>query len=270
MRKTISALSAAVIGTGVALAVPGVASAAADVAAGPHHVTPSSTHGLDIVNAEFDATGITISPDGYVGGSVSNVLLAGVPQNSGYEITADSWPTGLSYYLEITGDNSEKIHNLFYEPVYGGDWHSGATGSGKHGYEFGGTLAEFALANPTTMITEFYAFYPSGGSESPVHVTKLRFRQATFTFGLDEATPPTDEPNDPPVTDPVTDLLDCDDFKYQEDAQDKYDADKSDPNQLDGTPNDGKACEHLPKRPAGTPQFTAVPNTSSGIDTGAL
>ena len=52
--------------------------------------------------------------------------------------------------------------------------------------------------------------------------------------------------------------LDCEDFTYQEDAQDVYNADPSDPHGLDGPKgpdNDtrgtpGLACENLPPRPA--------------------
>ena len=49
-----------------------------------------------------------------------------------------------------------------------------------------------------------------------------------------------------------TDLLDCDDFEYQEDAQAALDADPSDPNHLDedDPAPDGIACESLPARPA--------------------
>lgn len=45
--------------------------------------------------------------------------------------------------------------------------------------------------------------------------------------------------------------LDCSDFEFQEDAQSVLDADRSDPNRLDGGsdgPADGVACESLPSR----------------------
>lgn len=56
---------------------------------------------------------------------------------------------------------------------------------------------------------------------------------------------------------PAVDLLNCEeDFDYQEQAQEEYDRDPSDPNQLDGD-NDGIACEELPHLPtAVTPAFT--------------
>jgi hypothetical protein len=44
------------------------------------------------------------------------------------------------------------------------------------------------------------------------------------------------------------DLFDCDDFTYQEDAQAVFDAFPSDPHGLDGSPEDGVACESLPPR----------------------
>lgn len=41
--------------------------------------------------------------------------------------------------------------------------------------------------------------------------------------------------------------LDCNDFRYQQDAQAVLNADRSDPNNLDAD-DDGIACEHLPRR----------------------
>lgn len=58
--------------------------------------------------------------------------------------------------------------------------------------------------------------------------------------------------------------LNCRDFTYQEEAQAVYDADESDPNELDGN-DDGIACESLPHRPAQQPTSTttttAIPTT---------
>jgi hypothetical protein len=45
-------------------------------------------------------------------------------------------------------------------------------------------------------------------------------------------------------------VYNCGDFRYQEDAQDVYDADPSDPNRLDGSDQDGIVCESRPHRPA--------------------
>jgi micrococcal nuclease len=45
---------------------------------------------------------------------------------------------------------------------------------------------------------------------------------------------------------PAADDLDCSDFATQAQAQRVYDADPSDPNALDGAPEDGVACESLP------------------------
>ncbi|MGW0228409.1 excalibur calcium-binding domain-containing protein [Actinopolymorpha singaporensis] len=47
------------------------------------------------------------------------------------------------------------------------------------------------------------------------------------------------------------DKYNCDDFRYQEDAQAVYNQDRSDPNDLDRD-NDGIACETLPHRPKGS------------------
>jgi micrococcal nuclease len=45
---------------------------------------------------------------------------------------------------------------------------------------------------------------------------------------------------------PAAGDLDCSDFATQDEAQRVYDADPSDPNDLDGAPEDGVACESLP------------------------
>ena len=45
---------------------------------------------------------------------------------------------------------------------------------------------------------------------------------------------------------PVAGDLDCSDFATQAQAQKVYEADPSDPNDLDGAPEDGAACESLP------------------------
>ncbi|WP_307849469.1 excalibur calcium-binding domain-containing protein [Qaidamihabitans albus] len=54
--------------------------------------------------------------------------------------------------------------------------------------------------------------------------------------------------------------LNClEDFTYQEEAQAVYDADPTDPHNLDGHPEDGVACESLPNRPVVAPE----PETSA-------
>ncbi|MET9763340.1 excalibur calcium-binding protein [Streptomyces sp. NPDC006372] len=65
---------------------------------------------------------------------------------------------------------------------------------------------------------------------------------------------------------------DCRDFAFQEDAQAVFDADPSDPDKLDEDegPDDGIACEALPRRGSGiispthmpTPTTTATPSVS--------
>jgi hypothetical protein len=56
------------------------------------------------------------------------------------------------------------------------------------------------------------------------------------------------------VAQPEEDLYDCSDFVYQEDAQEIYDEDPTDPYGLDGAPGEeyagveGVACEALPHR----------------------
>lgn len=56
--------------------------------------------------------------------------------------------------------------------------------------------------------------------------------------------------------------LDCSDFEFQEDAQAVLDADPTDPHGLDGSDNDGLACESLPHKPAAPP--TTQPPTQPG------
>jgi len=60
------------------------------------------------------------------------------------------------------------------------------------------------------------------------------------------------------TTTAAVDLLNCEDFEYQEDAQEALDADPSDPNRLDedDPAADGVACESLPGRPAQAVQAT--------------
>ncbi len=60
------------------------------------------------------------------------------------------------------------------------------------------------------------------------------------------------------------DARNCPDFTYQEDAQAVFDADPSDPNNLDGNDNDGIACEDLPRRPVSVvPTSTTLPGNPS-------
>ncbi|WP_460072540.1 excalibur calcium-binding protein [Streptomyces sp. YKOK-I1] len=59
--------------------------------------------------------------------------------------------------------------------------------------------------------------------------------------------------------------LDCRDFTFQEDAQAVFDQDRSDPNRLDEDqgPDDGIACEALPRRsPATLAPATSRPTTA--------
>lgn len=60
------------------------------------------------------------------------------------------------------------------------------------------------------------------------------------------------------------DTLNCGDFEFQEDAQAVYDADPSDPHGLDGSDNDGIACESLPPRGSAAP---SEPTAPTGTDT---
>ncbi|MER6290836.1 hypothetical protein [Streptomyces sviceus] len=76
--------------------------------------------------------------------------------------------------------------------------------------------------------------------------------------------------------------LDCADFRFQEDAQAEFDLDRSDPDRLDEDqgPDDGIACEALPRRdtaavsvatPPATPLFTplATPLPTLGVQGGS-
>ena len=59
--------------------------------------------------------------------------------------------------------------------------------------------------------------------------------------------------------------LDCGDFTYQEDAQTFFDTDRSDPHRLDEDPgpDDGVACEALPRRGLTSSTFRPAPSTSA-------
>jgi hypothetical protein len=76
------------------------------------------------------------------------------------------------------------------------------------------------------------------------------------------------DPTTPAEAQAQTDLFRCDDFTYQEEAQEVYDQDTSDPHGLDGPIGEafdgeqGVACEDLPHRPGGpvtTPEPTSSP-----------
>lgn len=56
--------------------------------------------------------------------------------------------------------------------------------------------------------------------------------------------------------------LNCSDFEFQEDAQDVFDDDPSDPNDLDRDDN-GVACQSLPPRPPESPTPSPTPTSSS-------
>ncbi len=65
----------------------------------------------------------------------------------------------------------------------------------------------------------------------------------------DPSSPPPDPSTAPPEPqgDPGSGRdLDCSDFSSQEEAQDVLESDPSDPHDLDGSPEDGVACESLP------------------------
>ncbi|MET7294587.1 excalibur calcium-binding protein [Streptomyces griseoloalbus] len=63
--------------------------------------------------------------------------------------------------------------------------------------------------------------------------------------------------------------LDCSDFTYQEDAQIFFNTDRSDPHRLDedSGPDDGVACEALPRRGLTSSTFRPAPTTSAPTPT---
>jgi hypothetical protein len=66
------------------------------------------------------------------------------------------------------------------------------------------------------------------------------------------------------------DEWDCDDFATQQEAQSIYSQDTSDPYDLDGNDDDGKACEDLPSGSSSTSPFTgSAPSSGSAEPSGA-
>ncbi len=62
--------------------------------------------------------------------------------------------------------------------------------------------------------------------------------------------------------------LNCPDFEFQEDAQEFFDRDRSDPEGLDRD-NDGIACENLPSRPDDGPKKPVTEPPRGGVEAGA-
>ena len=75
----------------------------------------------------------------------------------------------------------------------------------------------------------------------------------TLSQPVDTCVPETTTTTRTPVS---ADVLNCEDFTYQEEAQARYDADPSDPNRLDADA-DGIACEELPRRGIAAQAVTA-------------
>lgn len=73
-----------------------------------------------------------------------------------------------------------------------------------------------------------------------------------------------------PLADPAhAQDLDCGDFTYQEDAQAFFDTDPSDPHRLDEDPgpDDGVACEALPRRGLTSSTFRPAPSPATTAPT---
>jgi hypothetical protein len=253
MRKTISALSAVVVGAGFALMLPGTASAeGCDTLITQAN---ASENGFFSDGVTFDSTGVTLSPGGYIGKNVS-VDLAGNTAQSGYTIVTDAgankFPQYFSYYLGIEGAvNPPATDNLFYEPDFeSGPWHSN---EGAPVYAFRGTLEEFSTANPDAAITEFDAFYPDEGQTESVHVKSITFQGCTYTFAQ------------------TADGQDGQDGENGNDGATGPQGPAGAPGAPGATGPQGPAGPAGPQGPAGkNGQFTAIPNTSAGIDTGSL
>ena len=76
---------------------------------------------------------------------------------------------------------------------------------------------------------------------------------------------PTEVVIDEPETVRITEDFDCVDFEFQEDAQEVYDQDPSDPFNLDPS-GDGVACSSLP---SSNPRISQVPRTGTGVHGGS-
>jgi hypothetical protein len=80
----------------------------------------------------------------------------------------------------------------------------------------------------------------------------------------EEEPAPTEVVIDEPETVRIAEDFDCVDFEFQEEAQEVYDEDRSDPYNLDPS-GDGVACSSLPSM---NPRVTQVPRTGIGTPTG--
>jgi hypothetical protein len=80
----------------------------------------------------------------------------------------------------------------------------------------------------------------------------------------DEEPAPTEVVIDQPETVRIQEDFDCVDFEFQEDAQEVYDEDPTDPYNLDPS-GDGVACSSLPSL---SPRVVQVPRTGIGTPAG--
>jgi hypothetical protein len=99
---------------------------------------------------------------------------------------------------------------------------------------------------------------------APDENTQAREDRRRNRRNQEEEPAPTEVVVDEPRTLRIQEDFDCVDFEFQEEAQEVYDQDRSDPYNLDPS-GDGIACSSLP---SSDPRVVQVPRTGIGISTG--
>lgn len=234
MRKTVSALTAALVGGGVVVATATSASASANEPCGDFPVTTDEQYEAMFASSPYDDTRATgnydLIPEGlrvWTEGATSTdkvtgyrdlttpVPLAGNDADTDYAITYAGTPTGIlpGYQLIIDFGTSETDAApdgvadgiLVGEEIYGDDWwlnnlaqpwvkDRAPQTGGGSGSEWYGTLAEWSAEFPDAEILSF-GFSLGSGVQNDVVITELLFADCT-NYVFSELPPP--PPNQAP------------------------------------------------------------------------
>src|SRR5918995_548981 len=105
---------------------------------------------------------------------------------------------------------------------------------------------------------------PEEGADPQEERRRNRRNQGEEPAPQEEEPAPTEVVIDEPETVRIREDFDCVDFEFQEEAQEVYDEDRSDPYNLDPS-GDGVACSSLP---SSNPRVSQVPRTGIGTSSG--